>query len=154
MKSERLRKYENELRDLEQWLDLGLVPKKDIEKHKIEISSLHERIDEEKSRLRLLKESGEDELLHPPRRAAGGRSAYQEPPTLPGMDFGTEESSTDAGLDMTTESYESETSYGDYTNEEGEEERTSPEEEEEEDPFSDKNRWKRGVLEDPDSSDW
>ena len=34
MKSERLKKLETELEDLEQWMNLGLVPKKDIEKHK------------------------------------------------------------------------------------------------------------------------
>ena len=37
MKSERLKKFENELNDLEQWLNLGLVPKKDLDKHKTEI---------------------------------------------------------------------------------------------------------------------
>ena len=34
IKSERLKKLEVELEDLEQWLKLGLVPKKDIEKHR------------------------------------------------------------------------------------------------------------------------
>ena len=33
LKSERLRKLEKELEDLKQWLRLGLVPKKDIDKH-------------------------------------------------------------------------------------------------------------------------
>ena len=28
------------------------------------------------------------------------------------------------------------------------------EDEDEEDPFSDRNRWKRGVLEDPDTDSW
>ena len=41
MKSERLKKFETELNDLEQWLKLGLVPKKDIEKHREEIKTLH-----------------------------------------------------------------------------------------------------------------
>ena len=36
IKSERLKKLEVELTDLEQWLKLGLVPKKDVEKHKQE----------------------------------------------------------------------------------------------------------------------
>lgn len=153
MKSERLRKYENELRDLEQWLDLGLVPKKDIEKHESEITVLQERIEEEKSRLRLLKENGEDEMLNPPRRAGAARSPYQEPPTMPGMDFGTEEGSTDAGLDMATESYDSETTYGEHTSDDSDDEHTVADEEED-DPFSDKNRWKRGILEDPESGDW
>ena len=34
VKSERLKKLENELQDLQQWLKLGLVPKKDLEKHR------------------------------------------------------------------------------------------------------------------------
>ena len=38
-KSERLKKLETELEDLEQWMRLSLVPKKDIEKHKEEIRS-------------------------------------------------------------------------------------------------------------------
>ena len=44
MKSERLKKLELELHDLEQWLNLGLVPKKDIEKHKIEIDQFKKKI--------------------------------------------------------------------------------------------------------------
>ena len=51
MKSERLKKLENELKDLEKWLDLGLVPNKDIEKHKMEIEAIRSRIEEEKQRL-------------------------------------------------------------------------------------------------------
>ena len=47
-KSERLKKLETELHDLEQWLKLGLVPKKDIEKHKGEIGVIQSKIEEEK----------------------------------------------------------------------------------------------------------
>ena len=47
IKSERLKKLEGELQDLEQWLKLGLVPKKDMEKHKEEIRLLQQKIDEE-----------------------------------------------------------------------------------------------------------
>ena len=36
IKSERLKKLETELEDLEQWMQLGLVPKKDLDKHKEE----------------------------------------------------------------------------------------------------------------------
>ena len=59
VKSERLKKFESELTDLEQWLKLGLVPKKDIEKHKEEINSIKAKIEEEKERLQFLKENGE-----------------------------------------------------------------------------------------------
>ncbi len=51
VKSERLKKLENELQDLEQWLKLGLVPKKDIEKHKEEIRAIQAKVEEEKERL-------------------------------------------------------------------------------------------------------
>ena len=61
MKSERLKKLEIELQDLQQWLKLGLVPKKDLEKHRSEIEVLNSRIDEEKERLKHIKESGEGE---------------------------------------------------------------------------------------------
>jgi hypothetical protein len=154
IKSERLKKLETELHDLEQWLKLGLVPKKDLEKHKAEISTLFEKVEEEKSRLRSLKESGEMEEYTPPKRGPHGRAAFQEPHSMPDMEMG-DEGLTDAGLDMETESYDVETSSGEETAEHSDEETgLEEEEEEEEDPFSDRNRWKRGVLEDPDARDW
>jgi hypothetical protein len=154
MKSERLKKLETELQDLEQWLRLGLVPKKDAEKHKEEMRSLHEKIAEEKDRLRFLKESGEMEEYQLPKKPAHQRQAFQEA-SMPDMEMG-DEAFTDAGLDMETESFEVETASGEDTAE-GAEEEEGPvveEEEEEEDPFSDRNRWKRGVLEDPDAGEW
>lgn len=154
MKSERLKKLETELEDLEQWMNLGLVPKKDVEKHREEIRSIKMKIDEEKDRLRYLKESGELEEYVTPKRS-NGRQAYAEPHTLPDMDMG--DSMTDAGLDMETEAYdmetieeETESGSGGSTEEEG----AAAEEEEDEDPFSDRNRWKRGILEDPDADNW
>lgn len=154
MKSERLKKFETELNDLEQWLKLGLVPKKDIEKHREEIKTLHERIEEEKERLRFLKESGELEEFTLPKRPTHGRQAFQEPHSMPDIDLG-EEGMTDLGLDMETESYEVETTSSEETGEFDEEAApVEEEEEEEEDPFSDKNRWRRGILEDPDANDW
>lgn len=153
MKSERLKKLETELDDLEQWMSLGLVPKKDMEKHREEIRSLKGKIDEEKERLRFMKESGDMEEYVTPKRSPA-RQAYAEPHTLPDMDGG--EQLTDAGLDMETEAYETETGTDEDT--EGasgtEEDATILEEEDDEDPFSDRNRWKRGILEDPDSDNW
>jgi hypothetical protein len=157
IKSERLKKLETELEDLEQWMNLGLVPKKDVAKHKEEIRSLQEKIGEEKERLRFMKESGELEEYITPKRSPA-RQAYAEPHTLPDMDMG--DNMTDAGLDMETESYDMETISDDETEsgtgsgstEEGES--TLLEEEDDEDPFSDRNRWKRGILEDPDSDNW
>lgn len=63
---------------------------------------------------------------------------------------GGEEGLTDAGLDMETESFEAESTAGEETQELESEDAAPEEEEEEEDPFSDRNRWKRGVFEDPD----
>lgn len=151
MKSERLKKFENELQDLEQWLKLDLVPRKDLDKHRDEIRTLKDKIEEEKNRLRYLKESGEVEEYVPPKRGPQARGAYQEPHSMPDMDM-NEENVTEAGLDMETESYESETSFGE-DQEEGEDDKTVVEEEDE-DPYSDRNRWRRGVLEDPDNRDW
>lgn len=155
MKSERLKKLESELEDLEQWMNLRLVPKKDVEKHKEEIRSLKSRIDEEKERLRFLKENGEYEEYVTPKRS-NARQAYAEPHTLP--DVEGSESLTDAGLDMETEAYdmetEEETEGGGGGGGATEEEAIAVEEEEDEDPFSDRNRWKRGILEDPDKDNW
>lgn len=147
------------MQDLEQWLKLGLVPKKDLEKHREEIHMLKDKINEEKERLRFLKESGEMEEYSVPKKPAHARQAFQEPHSLPDIDIG-EEGMTDAGLDMETETYEAETTAageeGEETAEGAPEEEGLPveEEEEEEDPFSDRNRWRRGVLEDPDASEW
>ena len=154
IKSERLKKLETELEDLERWMHLGLVPKKDMEKHKEEIRSLRSKIDEEKERLRFMKENGELEEYVTPKRSAA-RQAYAEPHTLPDMEMG--ENMTDAGLDMETEAADMETISDEETETGGggtEEESTLLEEEEDEDPFSDRNRWKRGILEDPDADNW
>lgn len=153
IKSERLKKLETELEDLEQWMSLGLVPKKDVEKHREEIRSLNGKIEEEKERLRFMKESGELEEYVTPKKSSA-RQAYAEPNTLPDMDIG--DNMTDAGLDMETETYELET----VTEEDTEGGGTASDdegtvvEEEDEDPFSDRNRWKRGILEDPDADNW
>jgi hypothetical protein len=152
MKSERLKKLESELEDLEQWMNLGLVPKKDLDKHREEIRSLRSKIDEERERLRFLKENGELEEYVTPKRSPA-RQAYAEPHTLPDMEAG--ENMTEAGLEMETEAYETETEEETEGGGGGEEETVVlEEEEEEEDPFSDRNRWKRGILEDPDRDNW
>ena len=159
VKSERLKKLETELHDLAQWLKLGLVPKKDMEKHREEMRLLEQKIEEERERLRYLKESGEMEGFAMPKRQAG---RPVEPHSMPDIDI-AEEGMTDAGLETETEPFDLETTSA------GESEDTGPssssafeeeagveeeEEEEEEDPFSDRNRWRRGILEDPDVKDW
>ena len=151
MKSERLKKLETELNDLEEWLRLGLVPKKDIEKHEHEIEIMKTRLSDEKERLRAIKENGDLEEFSVPKRNQAGRQAYQEPHTMPGVDMEADSNMTDAGLDMETDSFETQTTTisGGDTGEDA-----TQVEEDEEDPFSDKNRWRRGILEDPESDSW
>ncbi len=154
LKSERLKKLENELADLEQWLKLSLVPKKDITKHKEEIETIKKKIHDEKERLRFLRESGEVEEYTPPKRTA--RPVYQEPQSMPDMGMGVSEGSAEGSFDTESESYNAETSTGETTTSENTaaEEENSSQVYEDEDPFSDKNRWKRGILEDPDVDEW
>ncbi len=146
-KSERLKKLEVELEDLEQWLKLGLVPKKEIDKHKAEIDAVKAKIEEERERLRFLKENGELEEYVAPKRTPG-RHAYPEAHTMPDMEMA--DGMTDIGIDMETEGYEGETTFDDTESEEEVEVTTY----EDDDPFSDRNRWKRGVMEDPDVDNW
>lgn len=150
MKSERLKKLELELQDLEQWLNLGLVPKKDVEKHQGEIEILKKRVEEERVRLQSLKENGDSEEYSVPKRNAQQRAAYQEPHTLPGVNADEGSGMTDTSLDndMPT-AYETEG--GTIADDER---ATTIADDDDEDPFSDKNRWRRGILEDPDADSW
>lgn len=157
IKSERLKKLETELNDLEQWLKLGLVPKKDIEKHKEEIIAVQSKIEEEKERLQFLKESGEAEEYITPKRASG-RTGYTEMPTIPDIDIGeTAMGLTDAGFDSETDAIDADSSIieeREEGEEEGEAEEEKEKDEDEDSFFSDKNRWKRGGIIDPDADDW
>ncbi|MBA3957386.1 MAG: hypothetical protein H0X51_03180 [Parachlamydiaceae bacterium] len=158
VKSERLKKLESELNDLDQWLKLGLVPKKDIPKHKEEIRIIQGKIEEEKERLQFLKESGEAEEYITPKRPSV-RAGYTEMPTIPDIDIGeTAAGGGDTGFEMETEGGEGDTSIVEERDEEGEEGEAKEEgeeaEEEEESPFSDRNRWRRGGIIDPDADEW
>jgi len=156
IKSERLKKLENELQDLNRWLELGLVPKKDLAKHNEEMQSLHSKIEEEKERLRFLKENGDAEEFAMPKKPAHGRQAFQEPHSLPDIDIG-DAGMSDLDFDVETDSFDLDTSTGSGSSEHGEDSEvysTSSREEDDEDPFSDRNRWKRGILEDPDADEW
>lgn len=160
IKSERLKKLEGELKDLEQWLKLGLVPKKDIQKHKEEIQTAKAKIEEEKERLQFLKESGEGEEYITPKRQPT-RAGYTEMPTIPDIDAGeTMGSVQDTGFNMDTDFAETET-VGTEEREEDEDENHTAEEKtevegenEDESYFSDKNRWRRGGIIDPDADEW
>lgn len=164
IKSERLKKLELELTDLEQWLKLGLVPKKDIEKHKEEIKAVQAKIEEEKERLQFLKESGEGEEYIAPKRQANTRAGFTDMPTIPDIDATeTQGGLTDTGFDMETDAEASDSTYGEHEEEEEgtthhdddeKEEEKEKDDEDDESYFSDKNRWKRGGIIDPDKDDW
>lgn len=162
IKSERLKKLEAELQDLQQWLKLGLVPKKDIEKHKEEIGAIQGKIEEEKERLQFLKESGEAEEYIAPKRNTQSRAGYTEMPTIPDIDASeTATGFTETGFDMETDAIESESSVYDdhdedeeHTEVEGQDEEEDKESEDEDSYFSDKNRWRRGGIVDPDADSW
>lgn len=150
VKSERLKKLETELRDLQQWSKLGLVPKKDIEKHSSEINLIQQKIEEERERLRYLKENDELEYVVP-KRNTSPRSGFQEAHTVPDINL-DDTSVTDAGLDLENETFTEAETASDESEETASEDITSLDEDD--DPFSDSNRWRRGVLEDPDSDAW
>lgn len=153
IKSERLKKLETELNDLEQWLKLGLVPKKDIDKHKEEIQAVKNKMEEEKERLQFLKESGEAEEYITPKRPAA-RAGYNEMPTIPDIDIAETMGSTDTGFEMETDTIEVENTIEERDEEEEATEQEEEEEEEDESYFSDRNRWRRGGIIDPDANDW
>ncbi|MEM7174450.1 MAG: hypothetical protein AAF443_00770 [Chlamydiota bacterium] len=150
MKSERLKKLEIELNDLDQWLKLSLVPKKDIEKHKKEIEIIRKKIEEEKARLLAIKENGDIEEYSVPKRNPQNRQVYPDH-TMPGIEMEDSSNTTDTGLE-TEEGYTTQATT--LSGEESKSEENTHVEEEEEDPFSDRNRWRRGILEDPDSDAW
>jgi hypothetical protein len=170
IKSERLRKLEAELRDLEQWLQLGLVPKKDLERHREEIRLLQLKIEEEKDRLQFLKEGGEGEEFIVPKRAGGGKPGFSDVPTVPDIDLADSNSGmSDGGYEMETyitedsttvheteeELFESEEGGGDGgEGGEGGGDDEEDNDEEDESYFSDKNRWRRGGIMDPDADEW
>lgn len=156
IKSERLKKLESELRDLDQWLKLGLVPKKDILKHREEIVSLQAKIDEEKERLRFLKESGETEEYIAPKRGQM-KTGYTEMSTIPDLEtIETGGSVSDSSFDMENEQTDSEATSTEFREEEeaGTAELADDESQDEESYFSDKNRWRRGGIVDPDADEW
>jgi len=159
IKSERLKKLEVELQDLEQWLKLGLVPKKDIPKHKEEIGAIREKISEESERLRFLKESGDLEEYVTPKRTAS-RTAYSEMPSLPDMEMPETGGVTEVGYEAPTEVNDNDNTEEETQTEGGEETETSEKptatsyDDEEESFFDDRKRWQRGGIVDPDADDW
>ncbi len=153
IKSERLKKLEVELTDLEQWLKLGLVPKKDIQKHKEEIQAVHAKINEEKERLQFLKESGDTEEYTTPKRQAP-RSGYTELPSVPDIDITEGGGGHEGSFDVETEGMEGESSVIEEKEDAEDEPNKEEDAEEDETYFSDRNRWRRGGIIDPDADEW
>lgn len=152
IKSERLKKLEAELLDLQQWMKLGLVPKKELERHTQEIHSLESRIKEEKDRLQALKESGELEDFVAPRRGSA-KTVFPDTPTMTDVDLGSESTDVSAfGGDA--DSADLDSTEIDRNEERGGDQDLTEADEEDEDPFSDRNRWRRGGIIDPDTTDW
>lgn len=155
-KSERLRKLESELEDLKKWLDLGLVPKNDIKRHKDEIHDIERKIEEEIERLEMIRQSGLAEEFVAPKRQ--NKAAYSDTPTSSDLDLG------DDGFEEESYSYESETTDLDQTTTGAFEtdqstalttvEETTSTDEFDDDPFNEKNRWKRRDIIDPDADEW
>ena len=154
MKSERLKKLEAEIKDLKKWLDLGLVPKKDIEKHKLEISSIEAKIEEEKQRLLFLKENGDMEEYALPKRS--NQKQVYEHQSMPDVNDGAaaeQDTSERSDVDMETSFEPDHTTLFDI--EEGGEDQVTREYNSDDDPYSEKNRWKRSSeIQDPEADDW
>ncbi|MCB1117370.1 MAG: hypothetical protein KDK50_02180 [Chlamydiia bacterium] len=147
-KSEKVKKLEAELADLEHWLNLGLVPKKDMEKHKVEIASLKHKIEEEKGKLTETKEGAEPEEYIAPKRNV------QAKPFSDGASIADVDVEEDASADEEEEIGTDDNYISDDDDDDDDTDELADTEEDEDDPFSDRNRWRRGVLEDPDSDNW
>lgn len=151
IKSERLKKLEKELEDLKQWLNLGLVPKKDIKKHHTEIKAIEERIAEEKERLQFLKESGDFEYTAPKRQQ---RTAYTEMPSLPDIDPAETSGHSEGGFDVASDSEGSNSIISESDDTDEADDSSDDDMADEESYFSERNRWRRGGIVDPDADDW
>ncbi len=149
IKSERLKKLEKELEDLEKWLKLGLVPPIEEKKHRLEMESIKKKINDEHQRLQHIKDQDDGNEFVIPKKNQAPRTVYQEHHTIPGVNEDTS-NFTEASIDLTTETSEVETSttYADMNT------AANTTISDDDDPFSDKNRWKRGILEDPDVDAW
>ena len=147
-KSEKWKKLEAELRDLEKWEELGFVPEKDYKKHKEEIALLKIKIDEERERLEDLRNSNPAENYEAPRRSSIPKKTYPENTIVPDA-----ESYGNTNLGSETEPGRFFTSYGN-TDPLDEKKTSIGTSFDEEDPFSDKKRWERGAMENNSQDEW
>lgn len=152
-KSERLRKLETELEDLKKWLDLGLVPKNDLKRHKDEIKEIERKITEEHERLELIKQNGQIEEFVAPKRQ--NKAAYSDTPTSSDLDLGDDDFDDEVSYDTETADLDqTQTASFDTEHASATAEESASTEEWEADPFHEKNRWKRREIIDPDADEW
>ena len=137
IKTERLKKLEAELKDLEQWLKLGLVPKNEIARHKNEIASIQKKVAEEEARIQFLKENGDVEESTTNRKNSA-KATYSD-------DAYKGTTKTNHTNEMTLELETDVLDMDNMTQEEHEEREEEEGNEELDDPFSEQSRWLRGV---------
>lgn len=150
-KSDRLKKFESELKDLEDWLRLGLVPKKDIESHNVEIKETKLKIQEEQKRIKKLKESGDLEE-YVSRKTSPRPAPFSDSPTMPDLDMGSHDDYVDLNVAHDVDNFEFDTSS--IIEEKDTTDDTVLETKEEDNPFSERNRWIRGMAEHEDEDSW
>ena len=156
LRSERLKKLEVELTDLEQWLKLGLVPKKDLQKHKEEIATVKGKIKEERERLQFLKDTDEAEEYTTPKRPPA-RAAFTDSTSMSDVEMNNDGSDMHFELESEgSDNFDSGSSQSSSEDSDSEETESAPEEDDT-DLFSGRGRFRRGwdrdIL-DPDSDDW
>lgn len=151
MKNEKIKKLEKELSDLEKWIQLKLVGEKDLKRHEQELKDLRKKIEEEKQRLIALKETGNVEEYPVPRKPA--QKQLYEQPSISDIDNDAELSETDFDTESHTMEMDHSSLFDLDINEEGKSSHHR-EYDVDEDPYSEKNRWKRSTeFPDPDNDD-
>jgi hypothetical protein len=105
--------------------------------------------------LQFLKESGDAEEYITPKKSPT-RAGYNDMPTIPDIDLGGETmSGTETGFEMETDAIEMDNTLEERDEDEEEAgENEDEDDEEDESYFSDRNRWRRGGIIDPDANDW
>lgn len=143
IKTDRLRKLESELEDLNKWLTLGMVPKKDIEKHKEEIALVQEKIDDELAKIEHIRQNGHPEEFVTPKRQSS-KLVLNDGPSISDMDVREDYDDVSVSDD---ETYDSQVSSRDTQSDE-------TQRDDDNDPFHERNRWKKRDIIDPEVDDW
>lgn len=146
-KTDRLRKLETELEDLKRWLDLGMVPKQDIKKHKDEIASIEAKIQDELDKIEYIKQNGQPEEFVTPKRQSN-KLVVNDGPSISDLDIGDDDYEENSFLEDESRDYDSQTSDSDTSSDD------TSHDDYDQDPFHEKNRWRKREIIDPDSDDW